>query len=154
LNFKRFIEDDQIAPGFELNSIQQGFLCSAAEHRMFDDYSVGVNPDVRGYLVIWDIRHDNSSYRTTTVFMTLWVATPTVRHTGEYSIETLMSTNVIFLLQISCETIFACASFDMSRVPEKAMNLRGVLTPISTFVLEASISRPVAGGQVRKEKDN
>ena len=47
LNYKRFIEDDQIAPGFELNSIQQGFLCSSTEHRMFDDYSVGVNPDVR-----------------------------------------------------------------------------------------------------------
>jgi hypothetical protein len=45
LNYKRFIEDDQIAPGFELNSVQQGFLCSSAEHRMFDNYSIGVNPD-------------------------------------------------------------------------------------------------------------
>lgn len=61
LNYKRFIEDDQIAPGLELNSIQQGFLCSSAEHRMFGDYSVGVNPDVRSILVIWDIPHDHSS---------------------------------------------------------------------------------------------
>ncbi|KAI0247616.1 hypothetical protein BJV78DRAFT_1244027 [Lactifluus subvellereus] len=45
LNYKRFIEDDQVAPGFEMNSIQQGFLCSSTEHRMFDDYSIGVNPD-------------------------------------------------------------------------------------------------------------
>lgn len=60
LNYKRFIEDDQIAPGFELNSIQQGFLCSSAEHRMFDNYSIGVNPDVRAYPVAYG-RHDNSS---------------------------------------------------------------------------------------------
>jgi hypothetical protein len=61
LNYKRFVEDDQIAPGFELNSIQQGFLCSSEVHKMFDDYSIGVNPDVRPYILTWDIRHDNSS---------------------------------------------------------------------------------------------
>ncbi|KAF8526869.1 hypothetical protein BU17DRAFT_82304 [Hysterangium stoloniferum] len=44
-NYSRFIEDDQILPGFEMNSVQQGFLCSSTEHRMFDDYSIGVNPD-------------------------------------------------------------------------------------------------------------
>jgi hypothetical protein len=42
----------------------------------------------------------------------------------------------------------------MSRVPGRAMNPRGVLTPISTFMPAVSISRPVAGGQVRREKDN
>jgi len=61
LNYKRFIEDDGIAAGFELNSIQQGFLCSAAEHRMFDDYSIGVNPDVRAYFVPWDMLDDTFS---------------------------------------------------------------------------------------------
>ncbi|KIL58847.1 hypothetical protein M378DRAFT_170124 [Amanita muscaria Koide BX008] len=45
LNYKRFIEDDQVLPGFEMNSVQQGFLCWSGEHRMFDDYSIGVNPD-------------------------------------------------------------------------------------------------------------
>jgi len=45
LNYKRFIEDDRAKPGFEMNSVQQGFLCSSTEHRMFDDYSVGINPD-------------------------------------------------------------------------------------------------------------
>ncbi|KAM6502540.1 hypothetical protein JOM56_002517, partial [Amanita muscaria] len=47
LDYKRFIEDDQIVPGFEMKSVQQGFLCSSTEHRMFNDYSIGVNPDVR-----------------------------------------------------------------------------------------------------------
>lgn len=61
LNYKRFIEDDDIEAGFELNSIQQGFLCSTTEHRMFDDYSIGVNPDVSAYLVNWDIHHNISS---------------------------------------------------------------------------------------------
>jgi len=45
-NFKRFIQDDQIEVNHELNSVQQGFLCSTTEHRMFDDYSIAVNPDV------------------------------------------------------------------------------------------------------------
>ena len=53
LNYQHFIEDDQIAAGFEMNSIQQGFLCSSTEHRMFDDYSIGVNPDVRHNLQSW-----------------------------------------------------------------------------------------------------
>jgi hypothetical protein len=86
--------------------------------------------------------------------MTLWVATPSVHHTGESSIKTPTSSNFIFLLQTSCETIFTSASFDMSKGPEKAKNHRGALTPISTFVPEASISRLVAGGQVRKENVN
>ncbi|KAF8629880.1 hypothetical protein AX15_003239 [Amanita polypyramis BW_CC] len=43
LDYKRFIEDDNIKPGFEMNSVQQGFLCSSTEHRMFDDYSIGIN---------------------------------------------------------------------------------------------------------------
>ncbi|KAF8724848.1 hypothetical protein AX14_008566 [Amanita brunnescens Koide BX004] len=45
LGYKRFIEDDNVKPGFEMNSVQQGFLCSSTEHRMFDDYSIGINPD-------------------------------------------------------------------------------------------------------------
>ena len=75
-------------------------------------------------------------------------------HTGKHSIEALTSTNVTFLQRISYETTFVSASFDMSRVPGRAMNPRGVLTPISTFMPAVSISRPVAGGQVRREKDN
>ncbi|KAF8496822.1 hypothetical protein F5888DRAFT_1702800 [Russula emetica] len=43
LNYKRFIEDDQTVTGYEMNSIQQGFLCSSTEHRMFDDYSIAIN---------------------------------------------------------------------------------------------------------------
>jgi hypothetical protein len=50
LNYKRFIEDDQIITGYEMNSIQQGFLCSSTEHRMFVDYSIAINPDVRNHL--------------------------------------------------------------------------------------------------------
>jgi len=50
LNYKSFIEDDIIVPGHEMNSIQQGFLCSSTEHRMFDDYSIAINPDVRNHL--------------------------------------------------------------------------------------------------------
>jgi len=45
LNLKRYITDDLVRPGFEINSIQQGFLCSSTEHHMFDNYSIGVNPD-------------------------------------------------------------------------------------------------------------
>ena len=45
-NFKCFIQDDQIQVNHELNSVQQGFLCSMTEHHMFDDYSISVNPDV------------------------------------------------------------------------------------------------------------
>jgi hypothetical protein len=57
---QRFIEDDQVRPGLEMNSIQQGFLCSS-EHGMFDDCSIAVNPDVRILFVAWDIYLDNSS---------------------------------------------------------------------------------------------
>ena len=46
-NLKHFIQDDRIQANHELNSVQQGFLCSTTEHRMFDDYSIAVNPDVR-----------------------------------------------------------------------------------------------------------
>ena len=46
LDYNRYIEDDLDAPGFEMNSVQQGFLSSSTEHRMFDDYSIGINPDV------------------------------------------------------------------------------------------------------------
>ncbi|KAH9998341.1 hypothetical protein BJV77DRAFT_959827 [Russula vinacea] len=77
LNYKRFIEDDQIAPGFELNSIQQGFLCSSAEHRMFDNYSIGVNPDDNFCIYDFVGRDHNRS------------------HTGKHSIETLTSTNCV-----------------------------------------------------------
>ena len=52
LNLKRFITDDLIQPGFELNSVQPGFLCSSTEHRMFVDYSIGVNPDVGAYYLM------------------------------------------------------------------------------------------------------
>lgn len=48
-NFKRYIEDDQVEPGKEINSVQQGFLCLATHHRFFDDYEIGIDPDV-GYL--------------------------------------------------------------------------------------------------------
>ncbi|KAF8956349.1 hypothetical protein BDZ97DRAFT_2079926 [Flammula alnicola] len=61
LNDKRFIEDDQIQPGMELNSIQQGFLCSSTEHRMFDDYSIGVNPDDNYRICDFVGRHPNRS---------------------------------------------------------------------------------------------
>lgn len=50
MNYKRFIEDDQIVPGHEMNSVQQGFLCSSTERRMFDNYSIAINPDVRNRL--------------------------------------------------------------------------------------------------------
>ncbi|KAH9967487.1 hypothetical protein BC827DRAFT_1152797 [Russula dissimulans] len=45
LDLKHHITDDLVWPGFEIDSIQQGFLCSSTERRMFDDYSIGVNPD-------------------------------------------------------------------------------------------------------------
>ncbi|KAI0274363.1 hypothetical protein BGY98DRAFT_1099024 [Russula aff. rugulosa BPL654] len=45
LNYKHFIEDDQIITGYEMNSIQQGFLCSSTEHSIFVDYSIAINPD-------------------------------------------------------------------------------------------------------------
>jgi len=48
LNYKRCIEDDQIVTEYEITSIQQFFLCST-EHRMFDDYYIAINPDVRNH---------------------------------------------------------------------------------------------------------
>ncbi|KAF5371985.1 hypothetical protein D9615_008146 [Tricholomella constricta] len=61
-NYKRFIEDDGVAPGLEINSIQQGFLCSTTEHCMFNDYSIGVNPDVRNLIRNLEISyHDTQS---------------------------------------------------------------------------------------------
>ncbi|KIL68758.1 hypothetical protein M378DRAFT_157881, partial [Amanita muscaria Koide BX008] len=59
LDYKRFIEDDQIVPGFEMDSVQQGFLCSSTEHRMFNDYSIGVNPD-DSYRIYVFVCHDPS----------------------------------------------------------------------------------------------
>ena len=35
-----------------MNSTQQGFLCSTTEHRMFDDYSIAINPRVRSHLSV------------------------------------------------------------------------------------------------------
>ena len=86
--------------------------------------------------------------------MTLWVATPTTHHMGEHSIETRMCLKCIFLLQISCGTIFVSVSFGMSKAPEKPIYPRGVLTPILIFVKKASIFRQVVGGQVPKERNN
>jgi hypothetical protein len=65
-----------------------------------------------------------------------------------------MSTSVTFLLRIFYETISVNACFDMPKVLENAMTPRGVLTPISIFMPRIPILRRVAGGQVRKERDN
>jgi hypothetical protein len=65
-----------------------------------------------------------------------------------------MCNSVTFLLRIFYETISVSASFDMSKVLENARIPTGVSTLISIFAREASILRPVAGGQVRKERDN
>jgi len=86
--------------------------------------------------------------------MTLWVATPTVHHMGEHSIEIPMCLKCIFLLRISCGTIFISVFFDMSKVMENAMNPRDILTPMLILVKEASIFRPVVGGQVLKERNS
>jgi hypothetical protein len=43
---QRFIADPLVPENDKMNSIQQGFLCLATEHKLFDDYQIGVNPDV------------------------------------------------------------------------------------------------------------
>ena len=30
----------------KMNTIQQGFLCLATEHKLFNDYQIGINADV------------------------------------------------------------------------------------------------------------
>jgi len=42
---QRFIADPLVPENDKMNSIQQGFLCLATEHKLFDDYQIGVNPD-------------------------------------------------------------------------------------------------------------
>jgi len=44
-NLQRFITDPSVPANDKMNSVQQGFLCSATEHRLFDDYQLGVDPD-------------------------------------------------------------------------------------------------------------
>ena len=43
---QRFIADPLVPENDKMNSIQQGFLCLATEHKLFDDYQIGVDPDV------------------------------------------------------------------------------------------------------------
>ncbi len=43
---QRFIADPLVPEADKMNSIQQGFLCLATEHKLFDDYQIGVNTDV------------------------------------------------------------------------------------------------------------
>lgn len=54
---QRFITDPLVPENDQMDSIQQGILCLATEHRLFDNYQIGVNPDVcvlhiRAYLFI------------------------------------------------------------------------------------------------------
>lgn len=43
---QRFIVDPLVPENDKMNSIQQGFLCLATEHKLYNDYQIGVNPDV------------------------------------------------------------------------------------------------------------
>ena len=43
---QRFITDPLVPENDKINSIQQGFLCLSTEHKLFDDFQIGVNPDV------------------------------------------------------------------------------------------------------------
>ncbi len=43
---QQHITDPDITDSDKVNSIQQGFLASATAHRLFNDYQLGVNPDV------------------------------------------------------------------------------------------------------------
>jgi HNH endonuclease len=45
-DMQRFITDPSVPANDKMNSIQQGFLCLSTEHKLFDDYQIGVNPDV------------------------------------------------------------------------------------------------------------
>jgi hypothetical protein len=92
--------------------------------------------------------------RMASIFLTSSAAILTVHHTGRYPIAIPMCTRVTFLLQIFYETISISASFDMSKVLENARIPTGISTLISNFAHEASILQPVAGGQVRKERDH
>ncbi|KAK2465774.1 hypothetical protein APHAL10511_002318 [Amanita phalloides] len=44
-NLQRFVTDPLAPANDKMNSIQQGFLCLSTEHKLFDDYQIGVNPD-------------------------------------------------------------------------------------------------------------
>jgi hypothetical protein len=44
---QRFITDPLVPANDKMDSIQQGFLCLSTEHKLFDDYQIGVNLDVR-----------------------------------------------------------------------------------------------------------
>ena len=41
----RYIADPQ-SQSDKMNSVQNGFLCTATVHKRFDDYQIGINPDV------------------------------------------------------------------------------------------------------------
>ena len=43
---QRFLTDRLVPQNDKINSILQGFLCPATEHKLFDDYQIGVNPEV------------------------------------------------------------------------------------------------------------
>jgi hypothetical protein len=67
---------------------------------MFDDYSIGVNPDVRDSIFftvssLWKLR-----YRIITGFTTLSTVVPDARRMAEFFIETQTSLNVIFPHQV------------------------------------------------------
>jgi len=44
-NLQKYITDPY-SRGDKMNSVQQGFLCCATEHRLFVDYQIGVDVDV------------------------------------------------------------------------------------------------------------
>ena len=54
MNLQRFISDPVALPHDKIDSVQQGLLACATEHILFDDYQLGVNPDVS--------RHENYMY--------------------------------------------------------------------------------------------
>ena len=43
---QRFIADPLVPENDKMNSIQKGFLCLATEHKLFNDYQIGINADV------------------------------------------------------------------------------------------------------------
>lgn len=97
--------DDVVEEGKEISSVQNGFLCFSTEHRYFNNYETGINPDVIFRFIV-QRNVVLKLYRKITESMTMSGTIHAPALMGVHSTVTPTSTAAIYLPMNSYETIF------------------------------------------------